>query len=92
MKITTRHARSSYGIPVILSDAGAVLDYPDGIRLALAALGWTNAQFAERCGAKARTVEGWRAGRPIDAAALNVLADALAELEKPAEKKIRRKA
>ena len=29
MKITTKHASSSYGLPVILDDSGRVMDYID---------------------------------------------------------------
>ena len=78
MRITTDHAASSYGVPVILDDRGLVMDYGPGIRAALDRLNWDKRTAAEKTGRSERTVEGWLQGRPPDAAALNVLADALA--------------
>lgn len=78
MTITTQHARSSYGIPVIIDDRGKLMDYAPGIRLALDKLGWTQKQFAEHTGKTLRMVEYWVGGKtspPADA--LNVLRDAL---------------
>lgn len=78
MTITTQHSRSNYGIPVILDDDGELMDRSPGTRKVLAALGWTQPAFAERCGVKLRTVEHWLTTGLVPAAALNVLRDALA--------------
>jgi len=91
VKITTRHARSSYGIPVMLDDRGRVMDQIPGLTLALERLGWTRAQFAERCNVSPRTVEAWLQGvmvppgvvaprRAVPAEALLVIRDAIADL------------
>lgn len=82
MRITTDHARSSYGVPVILDDNGNVMDYPDGVRAAVARLGWSRQELADRTGRNLRSVERWfhKGNRP-DVAVLNVLADALRALE-----------
>lgn len=88
MTITTRHAASSYGQPVILDDRGRLLDQVAGLTAALARVGWSRAEFAGRCGLSPRTVEQWfqevdhppgrkAPRRMVTAAALNVLADAL---------------
>jgi hypothetical protein len=77
MQITTQHPASEYGVPVILDDAGGVMDPAPGLAAALARLGWSRATLAERTGYSRRTVEGWFVGRPVPASALNVLADAL---------------
>jgi hypothetical protein len=84
MRITTRHPASAHGVPVILDDRGRLVDQVPGLVAVLARLGWSRAEFAERCGLKPRTVEQWfqfvdgKPRRPVAAAALNVLADALA--------------
>lgn len=84
MKITTRHPMSRYGVPVILDDAGAVMDYGPGLEAVMQALGWDRHTLAERCGVSLRTTDGWRyAGRMPEVRALNVLADALADLPRP---------
>lgn len=94
MRITTQHARSSYGIPVILDDDGEVMDQIPGLTLALERLGWSRATLAEKCGVSARTVEAWfqtvtvppgrvAPRRPIPAESLNVLRDALLAAGEP---------
>jgi hypothetical protein len=78
MKITCHHPSSTYGIPVILSDAGEPMDYAPGLTATLARIGWSRAQFAERCGYKsARSVEKFWQGVQPPAATLNQLAVAL---------------
>lgn len=88
MKITTEHSASSYGIPVVLDDAGNLMGQIEGLSLALERLGWDRATLAERTGKSRRTVEGWFVtttvppgiavpSRPVPAEALNVLRDAL---------------
>lgn len=78
MKVTTNHPQSSYGLPVVLDDTGGVMDPALGVRACLAALGWSQREFAERCGYKStRTVETFLATGLVPAAALNVLRDAL---------------
>jgi transcriptional regulator with XRE-family HTH domain len=74
MKITTDHSASSYGIPVILDDSGAVMDYAPGIKAVREKLNLTTEQLAQACNVSRRTVEGWEQGRPPDAAPLNVMA------------------
>ena len=61
MRITTRHAASSYGVPVILDGRGRLVDYGPGIRLAMAKLGWDRAELAARCNVSVATVNGWLA-------------------------------
>lgn len=74
MTITCNHSASSYGMPVILDDAGHVMDYAPGIKAIRAKLGWGTQQLADACGVSKRTVEGWEQGRMPSAAALNVMA------------------
>jgi ribosome-binding protein aMBF1 (putative translation factor) len=78
MKITCNHSSSSYGVPVIIADDGAVMDYAPGIKSVRAKLGFSTQDLAERCNVSRRTVEGWEQGRMPDAAALNVMAQLLA--------------
>lgn len=73
MKITTDHPASSYGVPVILDDEGRPMDYPEGVAAVRERLGLTQAELAAKCGVSRRTVEGWALGRPVSAAALNVM-------------------
>ena len=73
MKITCNHAASSYGMPVILSDDGQLMDYAPGIKALRVSLGLSTQDLAEKCGVSRRTVEGWEQGRLPDAAALNVM-------------------
>lgn len=71
--ITIDHAASSYGVPVILDDAGNVIDYAVGIKSARAKLDLTAAELAEKLGVSERTVNGWEIGRMPTTAALNML-------------------
>ena len=78
MKITTNHASSSYGIPVILDDAGEPMDYSPGIKAVRLALGLSTRQLGEVTGKSGRTVEDWEQGRRMPPAeALYVLAGML---------------
>jgi len=77
VKVTTDHASSSYGVPVILDDRGHVMDYAPGIKAVRAKLGLTAAQLGEKCGVSERTVNGWEQGRMPEVAALNVMAKLL---------------
>lgn len=63
MKITTDHAASSYGQPVILDDDGNLLDYGPGVREVRRRLGLSRPALGERLGASGRTVEGWEQGK-----------------------------
>ncbi len=78
MQITTAHPSSSYGIPVILSDSGDVLDSAPGVRLLRSNLGLSTAALAAHCGVSRRTIEGWEQGRAVPCAALNVMQSLLA--------------
>lgn len=79
MKITTNHAISSYGIPVILDDDGTtVMDYAEGVKKLRNQLNLSTQDLADHCGVSRRTVEGWEQGRPPSAAALNVMGYLLA--------------
>jgi hypothetical protein len=81
MKITTKHASSSYGLPVILDDSGRVMDYVPGLKAVAQKLGLAGARdIATLCGVSINTVYGWQAGKPIAAAPLNALGDALERL------------
>lgn len=78
MRITCHHSASSYGIPVILDDRGALMDYVPGLTAILDKLGWSRADFAARCGYKsARSVEKFWQGVVPPAATLNLLSVAL---------------
>lgn len=77
MKITTHHPASSYGVPVILNDAGMLMDYWTGIKALRSKLGMSTQELADACGVSRRTVEGWECGRMPEVAALNVMADLL---------------
>lgn len=63
MTITTDHAASSYGVPVILGDDGGLMDYGPGVREVRRRLGLSRSALGERLGASARTVEGWEQGK-----------------------------
>lgn len=79
MTITTEHPSSSYGIPVILDDAGKPMDYAPGIAAVRHQLGLSVAAVGEAVGVSPRTVEGWEQGRrTVPTNALYVLAGMLA--------------
>ncbi len=84
MKITTKHKDSKFGVPVILNDAGDVMNQRDGLAMVKEKLGFKYHVLAFLCGTKTRTFEGWAQGRPMPASALIVLAE---ELEKKEETK-----
>jgi ribosome-binding protein aMBF1 (putative translation factor) len=78
MTITTEHAASSYGIPVILGDEGDLLDYAPGVQAIRRRLGLSTAELAGACGKSRRTVEDWEQGRyMVPAEALYVMAGLL---------------
>ena len=82
MQITTRHPASQYGHPVILNDAGTVLNIKDGLFLAMETLGWSRADLAEKTGISKRTIENYFIDRgKVQVHVLNVLSDALEDLE-----------
>lgn len=86
MKITTDHSRSSYGIPVILDDAGEVMDYTPGLRAVRTMLGLSTAELAAAVGKSRRTIEDWEQGRYMPAtAALFVMAEMLRKAGKKAK-------
>lgn len=86
MRVTTDHAASSYGIPVILDDAGEPMDYAPGVKAVMGVLGFDKHALAAATACSVRTVEGWLSGRMPEVAALNVLADALLRLKKSRKK------
>jgi hypothetical protein len=74
MTITCNHPASCYGIPVILSDGGEVMDYAPGLTAALNRIGWTREQAAVESGYKsARSIEKFWQGCPPSARLLNRL-------------------
>ena len=78
MKITTNHPQSSYGIPVILSRVGEVMDYAGGLCAVMERLNISPAELATACGVSVATVYNWRSGnRRLTTEALNVLRDRL---------------
>lgn len=78
MTITTDHATSSYGVPVILDDANAPMDYAPGVAAVRRALGLTVAELGAKVGKSGRTIEGWEQARHLPpAGALYVLAGLL---------------
>jgi len=74
MTITTNHPSSSYGLPVILDDAGQVMDYAPGIQLIRARLNLSTADLAAKIGVSPRTVEGWEQGRTPSKSAVRLIA------------------
>jgi DNA-binding transcriptional regulator YiaG len=85
MKITTEHATSSYGIPVILDDNNSPLDYGPGLRAVRARLSLSVEEVAAAVGKSRRTIEDWCQGRSnIPASALNVLKKLLESQESDA--------
>lgn len=72
IKITTDHATSSYGIPVILID-GAVADYAPALRQIRKFADLNTTDFGAVLGVSGRTVEGWEQGRMPDVRALYAL-------------------
>ncbi|HRW57947.1 MAG TPA: hypothetical protein P5185_09335 [Oscillospiraceae bacterium] len=75
MRVTCDHSASSYGIPVILDDDGAVMDYAAGLTAVLQRLGWSRERAAIAAGYKsARSIEKFWQGVPPSAQLLNVLA------------------
>lgn len=85
MKVTLDHPFSSYGMPVIVSDDGKLLDYWCGIKAVRKKLSFSTQDLANACGISRRTVEGWEQGRMPTAAALNVMGQMLRGL--PASRK-----
>jgi len=63
MKITTDHPTSSYGIPVIIDDAGQVMDYGPGVKAIRRNMGLNTNDFGSLIGVSGRTVEGWEQGK-----------------------------
>ena len=72
-EITLNHPASSYGIPIILDDAGQPMDYAEGIKTLRSVKSLSTTELGALCNVSRRTVEGWEQGRPVDAAALNVM-------------------
>ena len=83
MRVTTDHAASSFGVPVVLDDRDRVMDYGPGVRAVLERLGWDKHTTAERCNVSVRTVEGWLQGRMPLVSALNVFRDELERAARP---------
>lgn len=83
MKITTDHPASIAGTPVILDDAGDLLDYKSGVQALRAALELSQSELAAKIGFSVRTIQDWELGRNNpSAAALNAMASALKPLQK----------
>lgn len=74
MRVTTNHAASSYGQPVILAEDGSVMDYGPGIKAIREKLSLSTQDLADQCGVSRRTVEGWEQGRMPTTNALIVMA------------------
>lgn len=62
MKITTDHPSSSYGIPVILADDGALMDPGPGLMAVRRKLGLSRAQMGTVLGVSPRTVQAYEQG------------------------------
>ncbi len=74
IKITTDHAASSYGQPVILID-NELQDYAPGLQKCRQALGLNCEELGEKLGVSGRTIENWEQGRRmISTPALKLLA------------------
>lgn len=65
MKITTNHPTSSYGIPVIIDDAGNPMDYSAGVKAIRKKLKLNTKDFGDLIGYSGRTVEDWEQGRAV---------------------------
>jgi len=63
LKITTEHAASSYGQPVILNDDGELLNIWDGIKTARKKMNMNTKTFGLLLNVSPRTVEDWEQGR-----------------------------
>ncbi len=87
MRITTDHAMSSYGYPVILDDAEYPMDYALGVRLLRTRLGLSTADLASLCGVSPRTVEGWEQGRVPNVVSLYAMRDLLRKKPRTKEKR-----
>jgi hypothetical protein len=82
VRITTRHAASSYGIPVILDGRGRPMDYATGLKAVFEHLGWDYPTAAGRLDVSVRTVRGWLyEGRTPEVRCLNALRDALEDAQ-----------
>lgn len=80
MTITTDHPASQFGWPVILDDAGEVLDHAAGFRSARERLGLMRHELAPHLGVSERSIEGWENGRrTIPCEALNMMGILLRE-------------
>jgi len=76
MTITTRHKSSHHGHPVILDDAGELLETGVGIRAIRDKWTLSTQDIAAITGHSHRTVEDWeQCRRTVPAAALNALRD-----------------
>lgn len=80
MQITINHPASSFGVPVILDDAGLLLEYADGFRRCRYRLNMSTVEIGKHLGVSGRTVEGYEQGRTIPVAALNVLGQLMAAI------------
>lgn len=90
MTITTDHAASSYGVPVILDADGHPLDYAPGLQAVRRHLGLSTAELGAACGRSSRTVENWEQGRTLPPTeALYVLAALLRDREAAASETTR---
>ena len=92
MRVTIDHSASSYGVPVILSDSGEVMDYAAGIKATRVKLGLTARQLAAQLGVSERTVNGWEGGRMPDAAPLNMLGKLLQRIKQHSSDRLERRA
>lgn len=77
--ITFQHEASKFGMPVFLDAEGVVIDFSDGVKIVRRQLGYSTTELASLCGVSRRTVEGWEQGRPLTAAALNVMQSLLGQ-------------
>jgi len=77
MEITTDHPGSSYGLPVILDDAGNLMDERAGLKAVLKKLGWTLGDLARATGKSISSCQKYGRDATIPAEVLNVLAEEL---------------
>lgn len=78
MKITTDHPASSYGVPVILADDGALMDTGPGIRAVRDKLGLSRSQLGKALGVSPRTIQAYeQSARTIPTKLLYQLAEKL---------------
>jgi len=72
MRCTLNHTKAKYGIPIFVTRLGRVLSDHEGLATVLKLTDMTSADLAAKCNVSVKTVSGWRSGKTIPVATLNV--------------------